>query len=41
MTDHKRESVHRRYAIVSEVDLKETGAKLASLRLKGWVSEPV
>jgi integrase len=41
MTGHKTESVYRRYAIVSEVDLKEAGAKLASLRLKGWVSDPV
>ena len=41
MTGHKTESVYRRYAIVSEVDLREAGAKLASLRLKGWVSDPV
>jgi len=41
MTGHKTESVYRRYAIVSEVDLREAGAKLASLPLKGWVSDPV
>ena len=41
MTGHKTESVYRRYAIVSEVDLREAGAKLARLPLKGWVSDPV
>jgi integrase len=30
MTGHKTESVYRRYAIVSEVDLREAGAKLAA-----------
>ncbi len=32
MTGHKTESVYRRYAIVSESDLREAGAKLAALR---------
>lgn len=35
MTGHKTESVYRRYAIVSEVDLREAGAKLAAMRLAG------
>lgn len=35
MTGHKTEAVYRRYAIVSEVDLKEAGAKLAALRGSG------
>jgi hypothetical protein len=32
MTGHKTESVYRRYAIVSEGDLREAGAKLAASR---------
>ncbi len=32
MTGHKTESVYRRYAIVSESDLREAGARLAALR---------
>jgi integrase len=32
MTGHKTESVYRRYAIVSESDLREAGVKLAALR---------
>lgn len=32
MTGHKTESVYRRYAIVSEGDLREAGAKLAAIR---------
>ncbi len=31
MTGHKAESVYRRYAIVSEGDLREAGAKLAAI----------
>jgi len=30
MTGHKTESVYRRYAIVSESDLREAAAKLAA-----------
>jgi integrase len=33
MTGHKTESVYRRYAIVSESDLREAGVRLAALRL--------
>ena len=32
MTGHKTESVYRRYAIVSEGDLREAGLKLAAIR---------
>jgi integrase len=35
MTGHKTESVYRRYAIVSEGDLREAGAKLAASRPAG------
>jgi integrase len=35
MTGHKTESVYRRYAIVSESDLREAGAKLAAPRPAG------
>ena len=35
MTGHKTESVYRRYAIVSEGDLREAGAKLAASRPGG------
>lgn len=33
MTVHKTESAYRRYAIVSEADLREAGLKLAAMRL--------
>lgn len=33
VTGHKTESAYRRYAIVSESDLREAGARLATLRL--------
>ena len=32
MTGHKTKSVYRRYAIVSESDLREAGGRLAALR---------
>ena len=35
MTGHKTESVYRRYAIVSEGDLREAGLKLAASRPVG------
>jgi hypothetical protein len=35
MTGHKTESVYRRYAIVSEGDLREAGLKLAAIRPTG------
>jgi hypothetical protein len=35
MTGHKTESAYRRYAIVSEVDPREAGVKLAAMRLAG------
>lgn len=35
MTGHKTESVYRRYAIVSESDLREAGVKLAGIRPAG------
>jgi hypothetical protein len=35
MTGHKTESVYRRYAIVSEGDLREAGVKLAASRPTG------
>ena len=35
MTAHKTESVYRRYAIVSEGDLREAGAKLTASRPAG------
>jgi hypothetical protein len=31
MTGHRTESIYRRYAIVSEGDLREAGAKLSAL----------
>ena len=34
MTGHKTESVYRRYAIVSESDLREAGVRLAALAEK-------
>jgi hypothetical protein len=33
MTEHKTESLYRRYAIVSESDLREAGAKRPALRV--------
>jgi integrase len=38
MTGHKTESVYRRYAIVSESDVRGAGARLAALRLSGDAS---
>jgi hypothetical protein len=35
MTGHKTEAVYRRYAIVSESDLREAAAKLAAVRGNG------
>jgi len=35
LTDHKTESVYRRYAIVSEADLSEGVKKLGALSLSG------
>ena len=35
MTGHKTESGYRRYAIVSESDLREAAAKLAAVRANG------
>ncbi|MBI2215901.1 MAG: site-specific integrase [Candidatus Rokubacteria bacterium] len=35
MTGHKTESVYRRYAIVTETDLREAGAKLAGTSAEG------
>jgi hypothetical protein len=35
MTGHKTESVGRRYAIVSDSDLREPGARLAAVTMNG------
>ena len=35
MTGHQTESVYRRYAIVSESDLREAATKLARSRVNG------